>query len=69
MSVHHSLTVGSADLVGTCPYCGQPSCGKYDHDSQEDIVMECVNCHLSVIYFYEEDVQIILEEKDDYDSR
>lgn len=45
------LFITSADFVGECEKCGQPTCGQFDSDEdcneQEDYwcTLECVNCH------------------------
>jgi len=46
MSDDYEVTVGlsTADLVGSCPRCNEPSTGRYDHDEGEAVLLKCVNC-------------------------
>lgn len=54
-----TFAIATADIVGTCPECGQPTTGHLDTD--EDLCrMECVSCHHAVVYAVESPVLIKL---------
>lgn len=37
------LTIGSANLVGVCAKCDQPTTGSYDSDRPHELTMKCVD--------------------------
>ena len=46
--VEVDLCLVSAQFVGNCPQCNEPTTGGFTHDEfdcEKYFVMECVNCH------------------------
>lgn len=50
----------SCTIEANCPRCGDIYCANYNAFTDEDVIMECGNCHQSTVYFISEPIPVPL---------